>query len=78
MDSFLFLHQTFTFPSLSIANFKALRILLLAAGFSSSLSYQLPSFVLYSLQELGSFSAECLKKAGLADLNDKLKELDGK
>ena len=31
-----------------------------------------------SLQELGSFSAECLKKAGLADLNDKLKELDGK
>jgi len=31
-----------------------------------------------SLQELGSFSAECLKKAGLADLNDKLKELDSK
>ena len=31
-----------------------------------------------SLQELGAFSVECLKKAGLADFHDKLKELDSK
>ena len=31
-----------------------------------------------SLQELGTFSDECLKKAGLVDLNEKLKELDSK
>ncbi len=31
-----------------------------------------------SLQELGAFSDECLKKAGLVDLNEKLKELDNK
>lgn len=31
-----------------------------------------------SLQELGAFSDECLKKGGLIDLNEKLKELDSK
>lgn len=31
-----------------------------------------------SLQELGAFSDECLKKAGLIELNEKLKELDSK
>jgi deoxyadenosine/deoxycytidine kinase len=31
-----------------------------------------------SLQELSAFSEECLKKAGLVDLNEKLKELDNK
>lgn len=31
-----------------------------------------------SLQELNDFSEECLKKAGLVDLNEKLKELDSK
>lgn len=31
-----------------------------------------------SLQELTAFSDECLKKAGLVDLNEKLKELDSK
>jgi hypothetical protein len=31
-----------------------------------------------SLQELAAFSDECLKKAGLVDLNEKLKELDNK
>lgn len=31
-----------------------------------------------SLQKLGAFSDDCLKKAGLVDLNEKLKELDAK
>ena len=31
-----------------------------------------------SLHELAMFSDECLKKAGLVDLNEKLKELDTK
>ncbi len=30
------------------------------------------------LQEFVAFSDECLKKAGLVDLNEKLKELDSK
>jgi hypothetical protein len=31
-----------------------------------------------SLQELTSFSAECLQKAGLTELNEKLKSFSGK